>query len=800
MKSRFNLLVFLFCNTLILGVCVSLYGQNTTRKYFVQVVDSESKEPLPFATILINKNPHNGVVTNLNGLAQFFLSKKDSCIQVSYVGYETKVVPQAKIYQVVELKTVNVEIAGVVVYPSENPAHRIIRKVVANRKVNDPDRIPECVCNIYNKSTYDYTINDGFINDTTNQDFVDFIQKNHYLIMESATERFHKAPDKTLEKIEKVRVSGFKDPSFAPLSTDIQPFHFYNPLIKIFNITYLNPISIGSCKKYSFLIEDTLYKGSDTTFVISFKPRKNSNFEGLKGFLHINTNRYAIESVVASPAEKKLMTLRIQQNYEFKNGYWFPCELKSEVEWENINDQKIGIDLKSESYISNFSANVPQDSIKYTEEVLIFDKMATKNAEVAMEGFRSSNLSLKDLHTYGTMDSIGEKYKFDYWQRFLEKMMELKIPIGKFYIPLDKLYTYNKFEGNRLGFGLFTDDKLINCLEIGGWGAYGFNDQEWKYGTSIKLYFDRKRETSISASYSYDAIFPGNEDFSRKRNYIEGYFLQQADYSSRKETFFQIRIRYLQLQLSLMNDKRTPQYDYSFLLNNNWVNKYEVTEIGAQMRFAYREKYIWQFKKKVLIETKWPVLTVDYKKGLENFYGGEINYDKLWVQLNYSYHFPRFGKSNVCLEAGKVWGNVPYSFLFSGAGAWSNSMPVVVDNRFNTMSPNRFANNEIFSVYYSHNFGTLLFATSKWKPKVKITQAIGFGRLTNKQVHSGITLTDMSKGYYENGLIIGDILRGKIMNMYYLGLGLGGFYNYGYYSSPSWKENVKLKLNFNISF
>lgn len=785
---------------LLLSISISLHGQNNRKHYQIQIVDSRNNEALPFATVLLNKNQHRGLVTNLNGRSEFYLSPSDTCIQISYVGYETALIKRNKISSIVKLKAIEVDIAEAVIYARENPAHRIIKKAVANRKINTPDNIPEYGCKIYNKSIYDYKFGDDYQNDTSISSMVKLFSDNYVLFMESATERYYKASNKTFEEIKKVRVSGFKDPSFAPLSTEVQPFHFYNSLIEIFDIAYLNPISPGSHKKYIFIIEDTLYNQIDTTFIISFRPKRNTNFEGLKGFVHINTNKYAIENIVASPAEKKLMEIHVQQKYEFSNNYWFPIELKSELVWNDLYNQDLGLSLKSESYIKGFRTNIPKDSVKYTEEVLVFDPLATKDAKIEMSKYRNHDLSLKEKSSYHTMDSIGEEIKFDNILNFMEKIAEWKVPIGKFYFPLKTLYTYNDFEGSRLGFGLYSDDKLVRWMELGGWGAYGFKDKEWKYGGHLALFFDRKNENAFTVSYKYDAVFPGNEDFVRKESYIEGYFLQQADYSSQLKASFKTRIKYLELEFDLINDERSPQYDYSFLLNNNWTNKYETTEIGVQMRFAFKEKYMWQLNQKIAFETKWPVLVVGYKKGLKDFYGGELEYDKLWAQMDYSYHFARLGKTSLRLEAGKIWGDIPYSFLFSGAGGFNSSIPLFVGNRFNTMTPNQFANNEIANLYFSHDFGTLLFSTSKWKPKVMLTQAFGIGNLKNKHLHKGIELSDMNKGYYESGLVINDIVRLNYLNFFYVGIGGGIFYNYGYYSSTTWENNMKFKLSASFSF
>ncbi|MDY6801447.1 MAG: DUF5686 family protein [Bacteroidota bacterium] len=778
----------------------TLLSQNQTTKYKLKIIDTQTKEPLPFATILINGNSHRGVVTNLNGLAELSLSPTDECIQISYVGYETRKIEKEQITTTIALKPLEVKLKEVVIFPGKNPAHRIIKKAVENRKINNPDDISEYACNIYNKSIYNYIFEGKAKESETYKELRELSDTSHLIIMESATTRYYKAPDKINEIIKKVRVSGLKEPSIAPLSTDLQPFHFYNPTIDMLEITYLNPISPGSWNRYLFLLEDTLFHKKDTTYIITFEPKKNTNFEGLKGFLHINTNQYAIEKVVASPAEKKLMQLHVQQNYEYKNNYWFPKELKSEFRWENIYNIGLGMNVKSESYITNFRTDIPKDSVKYNEEILQFDKQSTKDADLAMKKYRYIDLNKKEENTYLTIDSIGKAINMDYWLKFSEKISAYKLPISKFYIPLEKIMTFNEFEGYRFGLGLYTDDKLITWMEAGGWGAYGFRDKEWKYGGDIKFFFDKDQEHVLSWSYQHNAVFPGNEDFARAKTYIEGYFLQQADYTNQIKASFQTRIRYLQLKLNFMHDERSPQYNYSFLLDNNPVSNYEVTELGAQIRFSFKEKYIWQLKQKIRIETNWPVLSVGYKKGIKGLYGGEIDYEKLWAQIDYSHHFPRLGKSNIRLEVGKIWGDVPYSFLFSGAGGWSSSMPFFVENRFNTMTPNQFANNEIMNAYFSHDFGARLFSTSNWKPKIMITQAFGMGNLINKNLHQDIDLVDMNKGYYESGLVINDIIRVNIVNFVYLGLGGGAFYNYGHYSSSDWIENFKLKINLKVSF
>ncbi len=76
--------------------------------------------------------------------------------------------------------------------------------------------------------------------------------------------------------------------------------------------------SVGEAlTKYFFKIEDTTYSGKDTVYIITFRPRKGTNFDGLKGVISINTNKWAIQNVIAEPAEGGGgLRIKIQQMYE----------------------------------------------------------------------------------------------------------------------------------------------------------------------------------------------------------------------------------------------------------------------------------------------------------------------------------------------------------------------------------------------------------------------------------------------------------------------------------------------------
>jgi hypothetical protein len=90
----------------------------------------------------------------------------------------------------------------------------------------------------------------------------------------------YKKPNKDTERVIANRVSGFKDPSFVLLASQLQSFTFYSDFVTVLSDDYLNPVSGGAWRKYVFVLRDTTFSGADTTFIISFEPPPKPSLSG----------------------------------------------------------------------------------------------------------------------------------------------------------------------------------------------------------------------------------------------------------------------------------------------------------------------------------------------------------------------------------------------------------------------------------------------------------------------------------------------------------------------------------------
>ena len=102
------------------------------------VTDSNNK-PLPFATITTSDN--SNTITDVDGKFIFKTFTKSGNFIVSYIGFQTKTIAilENKKFYSVSLSQKTDDLKEVVV-SNENPALTIIKKVIANKNNNNPQK------------------------------------------------------------------------------------------------------------------------------------------------------------------------------------------------------------------------------------------------------------------------------------------------------------------------------------------------------------------------------------------------------------------------------------------------------------------------------------------------------------------------------------------------------------------------------------------------------------------------------------------------------------------------------------
>lgn len=791
-----------------------------------KVIDAETNVALPFVNVVI-EGEARGVITDIDGKFIIRSEAPVKALLVSYIGYENmRVEVSINSSLVIALKRKDLQLGEVEVLPGENPAHRIIKKATENRKRNDPERLNSFTYTSYNKMyiTADLTAQDTINSlDSAKMVLRNTLAKQHLFMSESVTERKYSG-GKNNERVIANRVSGIKEFPFAFLSSQLQSFSFYKDMISVLDKYYLNPLSPGSTNKYLFIIEDTLYQGKDSVYVISYGPRKGKTFEALKGVLYINTNGYALQNVIAEPVDNSGMVAgKIQQQYELVEGkQWFPVQLNTDwyINMFSLTDTTLSSAMSSKQDKFNGNNKIKVVNRMYLKDIVIdppirkrdltgVEMEIAEDAHLRTEEFwqkhRVDSLNEKELMTYKVVDSIGQAANLDLKMRVYEALAFGKYPLGKFDVDLDRILSYNEYEGNRLGFGLHTGRSVSKYISVGGYAAYGLRDKGVKYGGDMILTMDRSREVKLRAAYTEDVVETGGQEFFDENRFLSTealrrYMITTMDKQQKQEMSFSFRaLDHFRFGLIFNQQTRTSTNDYRYgIPSENTIlhDRFHLTEAGISVRFAYREKFLETSRYKASLGSDYPVLQVQVTRGLKDVLDGEYDYMRYDVKLESSFLLKQYGRTTLHLRAGYIDGDVPYTLLYTGRGSYEKYSMVMLNNSFGTMRMNEFISSRYAAVFWSHNLGAILFPRQKkFRPELVLVTNAGIGMLSNQDRHFNIPIRTMEKGYFESGLLLNNMLRSELF-----GVGAGFLYRYGPYALSKPEDNIAVKITLSANF
>ena len=788
-----------------------------------QILDGQTHRPLAFVNITYLASGQ-GTVSNIDGAFSISSSRDIDFLKFSYVGYHPRFIAKEDIRPgetlTIELNRKAYDIAEVRIVPGINPAHRIIQLASSNRKLNNPEKQRSFSYTTYSKMYFTMDIDSMFQagrdsldreEDSSRQDLEKFLEKQHLFLMEFVSERKFKPPDKNKEVVTASRVSGFRDPSFTMLASQIQSTSFYDELIMIWDKKYLNPISNGSTRKYLFILEDTTYtEQMDSLFVISYRPLKGRNFDGLKGILHINSRGYAIQNVIAEAAETEgIFRIKIQQKYDYvEDQQWFPVQLNTDIILSPKNTETNGEPVKllgiGKSYLSDIQLDPEFKNREFDHIELEVGDGAHKQDENYWSQYRVNPLSRKDSNTYHFIDSVGEEVHLDRTLKIFETFATGYIPIGFLNLDYRSLIHWNQYEGFRFGAAAETNEKLAWWFSIGGKVAYGTRDKRLKYGGHLKFNLNYRKDAWLKFKYDNDVVETAGFRFLDKppitsSEIFRSFLIAEKDIMEEKALELQFpALRYVKINTYLSQANRLVTSDYRYVVStpegDQQVDNFPITETGVLLRYAHKEKFLETPRgNRLSLGTSYPVLYTNIRVGLPVL-GGEYEYTKVEAKITKTFVSKSLGDTKIALAGGWADRSLPYPLLYAGIGSYG-IFTIESENSFATMRLNEFVSDHFANLHFQQDFGKLLFSSGQFQPGIVLATSVGFGQLTYDPNHVNLDQESYEKGYYESGILLNNLLR-----HWFIGYGLGVFYRYGPYSLPKTIDNFAFKftIRFNL--
>jgi hypothetical protein len=737
---------------LLILVSMTFYAQTYTISG--KVFDSESKEPLPFVPVLI-KGTTVGGTTDFDGNYSITTSKLGDSIVATYVSYKklTRAIKRGE-NQVVNMPMVleGVNLLEVVVKAGENPAHRIIRNVIANKEFNNKRKLDAYQYETYNKVEFDLNripkemrekklfkpIKFVFDNvDSTNSGEKPSLP---IFITEALSEVYYRSnPTLKKEVIKANKITGIENTSVTSVMGDMyQNINVYDNHILVFNKDFVSPISDNGFFYYKYYLEDSLFIGSTRCYQIRFKSKRPQEL-CFSGNMWISDTTWAVKRLEMSiPKDANINFINaanIVQEFTQVDSTWMLSKDRLVIDFA-MNKNQVGIYGRKTTSYKDFKINQPKET-KFYEfgDKIVVEDSALLYSNDFWDKNRHDSLSIREKKIYHMIDTIKTLPVYRTWVDVLTIFVSGYKVVNNFEIgPYFNLVSYNRVEGLRTRFGGRTSSKFSRWYELQGYVAYGFKDEKFKYSLGFKSFISKKPHRQlIGMTYKsdYEILGQSQNGFSQDNIFASLFRTSPLTNLTRVDQTYAWYEREwvdgLTSKVTLIGRTITPLIAnaYTYYKNDGSIATKENirnTEVRLNMRFAYKEKFISGDFSRISLGTKWPVMQVTYAKSLQNAFRGEYDYQK--VVLNVSDRIrliSLLGYTDYTAEVGKIFGAVPYPLMELHGG---NETYVYDYMSFNMMKYYEFASDQYASVGLFHHFEGLLFNKVPLLKKLKWREVV----------------------------------------------------------------------------
>ena len=812
MKPHFRITSFpLLFLVVILFSTKALVAQHTLSG---KITDERNRQPLAFVNVVVNDG-FRGVISDIDGRYEITIDEPILKVKFSSIGYESKEITiQANQKKCnIALKPKTFELDEVTVEAGENPAHRIIDSLLVHRKANNPNSLKSYRYDIYDQmvitidsSSFGQALASDTVKDKTDLRLFDSIlKKSDLMVMETASEVLYMSPNRKLQHVLGTKVAGMREPTFIYLVNSMQSVSFYDETINITGTDYVNPISRGSKTHYFFNLETVTPIGQgDSLYVISFHPKRGSNFNGLSGTMTVNSDGWALQSVKTSPNDEgSLYIAEIQQLYHKVDDQWFPKQLNTNLKFPsmvvNMDGGSFPMIAIGKSYLSNIEINPEIDKRVFSDIEVMVDPDAAFRDETFWNDHRIDSLTERIKATYFLVDSLTQGNNiFDRVLGLTDKLLyESAIPIGFINIDLDRIINISGYRGIYFGLGLSTNDRLSRWFSLNGFFGYWTRIKSMDYGGGLKLKLNRQRQMELSFQYTHKSEPIG--EFGKLLE-MENSILSSANYKytfyenihSRRDRFdltFSTRFaRHFKAYVNLSTSHKYYNAQF-FHVPADSLTEGRFTTAELKLRFAYNEKFLSTPRGIRSLGTLYPIVWISYQHAFPNLLGGQFEYDRVKLEVSKNFYTHYMGFSKVLLQAGYASQSCPVMETFDILGTYAR-FGIYSPGSFSTMRLDEFFCDRFIALYLSHNFnGMLLKVNSRWfKPELSIITNIGWGDMRRAKAYPDKNFKTMEKGYFESGFVIDGLLATPFTK-----IGVGVFYRYGAYSLPKVWDNFAWK-------
>ncbi len=702
-----------------------------------RVIDAFTREPVPYAYVS-SSNDTAFAFSDDDGFFTITVNHRAHSLTAMHSGYLSETVSFRHIEDLFiqfELTASAEKMTGEADVSGMEAAESFIRKIFDNRQKNNPVLNDFYAYSTYEKLQFDLNdITEDIKNKAVLRPFRELLDNADstagnlsptvpFFFTESVADVYHRV--RPLQKAEVVRASrsvGVENLTLIQLLKDIyRNVSVYDEYINVFGKSYINPLSPENLKYYRYAFSDSTYIDGRKCYQIDFHASRKNRLT-FTGSVWFHDTTFALQRITL--ALDNANWINFVDDMVFVKVYkcignlqWVPDHEQVIV---NFSRKEKGMHVsarKSKWYSNHRIGTDPGDSVFKAHAYIQFDPRTFDRQPAYWNVHRTEFLTPREEQIFDLVDTLKTMPAFQIYVATVAVALTGHVPVGRFDVgPYYHLLSENEVEGYRVRIGGRTNDKFSRHWRFEGYGAYGFRDRRFKFMSGVRYTLRHKPFIAAGYQYKQDLVQPGlHESTFKDEGFIVVLFRRNPTDELAKvighKAYFDAAFRFgLAVRAQYLNNFYRPEsvhFDYftdaAHALTNDHLH---VSEIWLNLRYSYQEKFIEKKDKRVSLGTDYPVFHLNLIKGLPGFLDGEFNYLKLAGRITHRVNLFPAGHLNYLLEAGNVFGTVPYPLLYVQRG---NESRIYDYTAFNLMFHYEFIADRYFIAAAEHHLDGYLW-------------------------------------------------------------------------------------------
>ncbi|MFD2286433.1 carboxypeptidase-like regulatory domain-containing protein [Pedobacter petrophilus] len=746
------------------------------------IIRDTGGQPVPFASVYL-KNTTNGTSANVEGKYSIKLKKGQYTLRFRAVGYKQ----QESIINLITDLSLDVKLSSesytldnvTITAHAEDPAYDFIRQAIKKRKEH-LNEVNEFACDVYIKGVQRLK---GAPKKFMGRDIkkvmeLDTNRKGIIYLSESQSQFNFRRPNDVHEEMISSKIAGNNSAFSFNKASDLIINFYDNYLLenKLSTRGFISPIADNALFYYKYKLLGESTENGVLIHKIEVIPRRKYD-PVFRGIIYITDESWRIYNtdlyLTKNAGINFIDTLNINQQFTKVKDVYMPTSVNFQFNGNVLGFKFAGYFI---GIYSNYNLEPKFPKNFFNGEILKVTQMVNKKDSMYWSNNRPIPLTPDEKLNYVKKDSIAKLKESKKYLDSLERDNN-NFSVGKLLMRghtindrYDKEYYsfdairrsifYNTVEGLVLRYGVTYRKELKNNVSynIRPEVRYGFANKKLTGSLTGNYFYNPIKRASIGASFG-NGIFDLNNlgSMTAIGNTINSLLYEKNFAKYYEKSFVNInssRELATGLQASVAVDYSRNHYltnstDFKFFDNkereftsNNPFSPnvetplfptYTSVSATASLTYAIGQQYITRPDGKFYTESKFPKITVLYKKGFNGVLGSDIDYDFVKAEVQQE----RIGSG--------LWG---YTSFMAGAGMFLNNSKMYFpeykhfSGNISTIFPPNIrkfqfldfyqfsTNKEYFEAHLEHNFAGFFTNKIPLLRKLKLQEFVGGNYLT----------------------------------------------------------------------